>query len=148
MNLAIASSRPINSFSSVRKVNLLPTTAKVTVPAGLDWVILQRLTEVSAFAALGVHCTDHRVDDLSRLIKLLSQDDRRDIHQVSLYGYELAIFYSFLLEQEQCYHAWSRTHVPVKAIRTIRADLRGLLPKLHALCRQVDVFADRPVRDR
>lgn len=122
--------------------------APVSVPPGLDQVVRQHLTRVIGDSLQGDQRTRCSPDDLSRLSAALSADRRRDIYRVTLYGYELAMLYAFLLEQEPSYALWSADLVPARASRAIHAQLRGLLPTLHALCRRVDVFADRPVHTR
>lgn len=124
---------------------LLPMKTSISVPPGLNWVIKQRITSVIAYSILAGEPHEQRTEVLSRLDILLSQ--RRDIHQVILYGYELTVLCSFLIEQEQQFDQWSAGLLPDRASRIIRADLRGLLPKLRTLCLQVDVCANRPVHD-
>ena len=148
MNLINTKPLTGNSFRSVGQKVILPQKAKVSIPAGLDWVIKQRLTYVIAYTLIDTRYSVFEVEDLYRLDKLLSQYPKRDIHNVVLYGYELSWLLSFLMEQEKQYHIWSVGLVPSRALRTIQADLRGLLPKLRTICRQVDLYADRPVHQR
>lgn len=148
MDLIIAKPLTGNNFRSVDQKATLPMKANVSIPAGLDWVIKQRLTTVIAYTLIDTRFSNYEVEDLYRLDKLLSQRPTRDIHNVVLYGYELSTLLSFLMEQEKQYTYWSVGLVPDRALRTIQADLRGLLPKLRAICRQVDLYADRPIHQR
>lgn len=126
-------------------IALLPETATVTIPAGLDWVLRQRLTSVIAAQLISGDCSQGRVDALIQIDEALVADDRRDIHKVRLYGYELSVLHSFLLRQERAYQTWRIGIVPDRAALTIRAQLRDVLSQLHALCRRVDLYADRPL---
>lgn len=137
-----------NCFRSVGQKAILPQKAKVSIPAGLDWVIKQRLTSVIAYTLIDTRYSVFEVENLCRMDKLLSQHPHRDIHNVVLYGYEMSTLLSFLMEQEKQFHIWSVGLVPDRALRTIQADLRVLLPKLRSICRQVDLYADRPVHQR
>ena len=148
MNLLNAKPLAGNDFRSVSQKALLPMTAHVSIPAGLDWVIKQRLTTVIAYTLIDTRYSVYEVKDLCQLDKQLSQRPQRDIHNVVLYGYELSTLLSFLMEQEKQYKTWSVGLVPAWASRTIQADLRGLLPKLRGLCRQVDLYANRPIHQR
>lgn len=135
-----------NAFRPASRRVALPMSIKLTIPAGLDWVIKQRLTSVIAHALLDSRSTAQRVDELCRLDKVLSQ--HRDIQEVILYGYELSLLHSFLMEQERGYAIWSPVFIPQRASLTILAQLRAILPWLRMLCRQVDCYADRPFRAR
>ena len=148
MNLISTNPLTGNNFRSVDQKAILPQKANVSIPAGLDWVIKQRLTTVIAYTLIDTRYSAFEVEDLCRLDKLLSQRPQRDIYNVMLYGHELSTLLSFLMEQEKQYHIWSVGLVPDRAMRTIQADLRGLLPKLRSICRQVDLYADRPVHQR
>ncbi|GAB3788550.1 hypothetical protein GCM10028818_55320 [Spirosoma horti] len=148
MNLINAKPLAGNYFRSVGQKAILPQRANVSIPAGLDWVIKQRLTSVIAYTLIDTRYSAFEVEDLCRLDKLLTPRSQLDIHNVVLYGYELSTLLSFLMEQEKQYHIWSVGLVPDWALRTMQADLRGLLPKIRCICRQVDLYADRPVYQR
>ena len=122
----------------------LPTTVRVSVPAGLDWVVRHRLTQITAQAVEELPATAYRRQALVGLNQALHQGGRSDIYEHTLWGGEVGVLYSFLLEQERSFISWSSATLPVKAVHTVRAQLRGLLPKLHALCRGVDIGAHRP----
>lgn len=145
--ITAAKSRVQNVATPQKKVSHLPVSAQLSVKPGLDWVLKKRLTSVIVYALLGAAPTKQSVEDLSRLDKIISAAGRRDIDQVTLYGYELATLYSFLFEQARHYAHWSAEYVPARATRIIEADLRRLLLELHALCRRIDVYADRPIHD-
>lgn len=123
----------------------LPDKILVSIPAGLDWVVRQRLTSVIAAQLISGDQSQGRVDTLMQLDVALSVSGRRDVHRTQLYGFELSVLYSFLLRQERTYGQWRNGLVPDRAALTIRAQLRGFLGQLHAQCRRVDLYADRPL---
>lgn len=120
---------------------ILPMKTSLSVPAGLDWVIKQRI--ITVIACSSGKPPEVRLEILSRLNSLFSQ--RQDIHQITLYGYELTVLYSFLLEQEQQFDQWSADLLPVRATHSIRGRLQVFLPQLRTICLQVDGYANRPV---
>jgi hypothetical protein len=122
----------------------LSKTAKLSIPAGLDWIIKQRLATVIAYTLTDSRSTLHRTEDLSTLSLALGQNERRDIYQVTLYGSELAVLYSFLIEQERQYWVWSPGLVPQWACERIRTDLYELIARLRMLCRAIDPLVNRP----
>lgn len=142
--LVISRLLPVRSHLKARPA-LLPETALISVPAGLDWVLRHRLTSVIAAQLISGDQSQGRVDALMQLDMVLTRSGRRDIHQVRLYGYELTVLYSFLLRQERSFGQWRTSVVPDRAALTIRAQLRDVLNELHARCRRVDLYADRPL---
>ena len=122
----------------------LPETTRVTIPSGLDWVVRQRVAYLLTDLPSDSDPTNGRVDDLKRLDKVLRQNGRSDIYQVVFWGYEVRALLAFLMEQERTYAHWWVDYVPVRAKRTICADLRGLITEVRAQCRAVDVYAHRP----
>lgn len=142
--LTISALLPVRSRTKAQPA-LLPETKLISVPAGLDWVLRQRLTSVIAAQLISGDQSQGRVDALMQLDVALSRSGQRDIHQTRLYGYELTVLYSFLLRQERTYQKWQNDVVPDRATLTIRAQLREFLDQLHTICRQVDLYADRPL---
>jgi hypothetical protein len=142
--LVISQLLPVRARAKARPA-LLPETGFITIPAGLDWVIRQRLTSVIAAQLISGDQSQGRVDALMQLDVALSISGRRDIHRTQLYGFELSVLYSFLLRQERTYGQWRANTVPDRAALTIRAQLRGFLSELHAQCCRVDLSADRPL---
>lgn len=142
--LFISQLLPVASRPKTRPA-LLPETEFITVPAGLDWVIRHRLTSIIAAQLISGDQSQGRVDALIQLDVALSLNGRRDIHRTRLYGFELSVLYSFLLRQERTYGQWRVNAIPDRAALTIRAQLRGFLSELHAQCRRVDLYADRPL---
>lgn len=142
--LTISRLLPARSRSKARPA-LLPETALISVPAGLDWVLRYRLTSVIAAQLISGNQSQGRVDALMQLDIALARSGRRDIYQTQLYGYELTVLYSFLLRQERSYETWRNGVVPDGAVLTIRAQLRDFLSELHARCRRVDLYVDRPL---
>lgn len=135
-----------NAFRPATKKPLLPQKATFHIPAGLNWVIRQRLTSVIVSALMSGTDSTPPVDDLCRLDTFLSQ--QRASQPLTLYGFELSTLYSFLLAQYRLYSVWSPSLVSDRASRTLLADLRGILPQLRAICRGVDLYADRPIHKR
>jgi len=114
----------------------------------LDWVVRQRVAYLLSVLLPDSDSTNGRVDDLRRLDQVLCQDGRSDIYQVVLWGYEVRALLAFLMEQERTYTHWWVDHVPVRARRTIHADLRDLIIDLRTQCRAINIYAARPVPDR
>jgi hypothetical protein len=134
----------VNTLRTSSKKKLLPRKAQISIPVGLDWIVKQRLTSAITFARLESPQDSAQYTDLVQINNALTRTGRIDMHLVELYGYELTLLYSFLLRQEQSYSQWSTGLVPHRAQITIHAQLRAFLPQLRAICRQVDVYANRP----
>lgn len=134
----------VNALRTSSKKKLLPRKALISIPVGLDWIVKQRVTSAIAVARLESPRDSAQYTDLVQIDNALTRTGRVDMLRIELYGYELTLLYSFLLRQEQNYSQWSTGLVPDRAIITIHAQLRAFLPQLRAVCRQVDVYANRP----
>ena len=134
----------VNCFRPNRTTTLLPQKVTFQLSTRLNWVIRQRLTSVIAAALISGNESIPKIDDLCRLDALLSQPKASQL--LTLYGFELSTLYSFVLAQQRQYSVWSQGLVADGACRSLQADLRSILPQLRAICRGVDVYADRPIR--
>lgn len=148
MNSFTAKTPTAQNIRAVGKLNLLPAKAIISITSGLDWVIKQHLTGVIIGSLMDEDPTRLHLDDLIQLDMAINKDGRSDIHRQTLYGFELSVLYSFLLEQNKAGQIWKSVPVPARGRRALEAQLRGLLPALRTTCRQVDLLAAGPVCHR
>lgn len=138
--------RARQTVAPVSKGTLLPFQTKISIPAGLDWVVRQRVVHVLALAKKDLSTKAPELNDLVRLNDVLNQDGRKDIDNVTIYGYELSLLYAFLVAQERCFSLWASDLIPPGATGRIRTDLHQLLTYLQTRLHQVDPYADRPAK--